>query len=234
MTDYSESDINELTEQIGSTKITNRGTGAGGSNTNKNGLKFENITNIEDYLLNLGFEKKIIPDVSHKNKYNYYLTNTIGDFTIVYVLQNGFCKYMTNILDCNKENIFRNPDEAYIIKNNITGKYIIWILEKKYQNRPGSVENKLWCTPTFKEEYEYFLNESSNNITIEYALCVNASYYKVLFEDANNKKYWFLKKTLDKSNVILLYGDESDYFEKLYKCISSSLSKPPSFLTEVS
>lgn len=46
-------------------------------------------------------------------------------------------------------NLFRNPDEAYIIKYN-TGKKIIKILEKKEQHIEGSVETKLWSGPSLK------------------------------------------------------------------------------------
>jgi len=43
-------------------KVINRGTGAGGANTNKNGKKFEAKTCCEKYLLDRGFTKKILAE----------------------------------------------------------------------------------------------------------------------------------------------------------------------------
>lgn len=58
----------------------------------------------------------------------------------------------------NKYNIelFRYPDEAYLIEYN-TGKKVIKILEKKEQKVEGSVETKLWSGSSLKREYELLL-----------------------------------------------------------------------------
>lgn len=71
----------------------------------------------------------------------------------------------------NKYNIelFRYPDEAYIIEYN-TGKKIIKILEKKNQNVEGSVETKLWSGPSLKREYKLILKD---NLEVHYGFCVN-------------------------------------------------------------
>ena len=103
----------------------NKGNGAGGKNTNINGKKFEEKTNNEYNLIEEGY---IINYYSEsKNKYNYYLSKHYENKTIYYTLQHGFkkfIKYKYNI------DIFRCPDEAYIIEMN-NGDKIIKILEKK-------------------------------------------------------------------------------------------------------
>lgn len=55
----------------------------------------------------------------------------------------------------------RKPDEAFIIINNKDDsiKPIIKILEKKCQNRDGSVELKLWAGPIIKKEYQIYYDE---------------------------------------------------------------------------
>ena len=106
--------------------IINKGTGAGGANTNYYGKKFEEKTNNQTRLLNDGYIKNSFTK-KPKKAYDYYLSKTFEDKTITFVLQNGLKMYMKN-----KYNIelFRCPDEAYIIEYN-TGKKVIKILEKK-------------------------------------------------------------------------------------------------------
>lgn len=67
-------------------KIINKGTGAGGANTNYHGKKFEEITTNYNRLLNAGF------DIIYFNKkrgkiYDNYLSKKIDNKTIIYVLQ---------------------------------------------------------------------------------------------------------------------------------------------------
>ena len=88
--------------------IKNKGSGAGGKNTNKNGKSFENITDIETKLIDNKYEKKNID----KTKYGYYLYKNIDNNKIIYVSQNGLKIYIKQKFDIE---LFRNPDEAYII-----------------------------------------------------------------------------------------------------------------------
>ena len=106
--------------------IVNKGTGAGGANTNLNGKKFEDKTNNIPRLFENGYEKIIL---NKKTKYGYYLTKTFEDKKIIFVSQSGLKDYIKH-----KYNIqlFRCPDEAYIIEYN-TCKKVIKILEKKEQ-----------------------------------------------------------------------------------------------------
>jgi hypothetical protein len=116
-------------------KTINRGNGAGGVNTNYYGKKFEDKTNnenrllIDNYIKN-SFGKEI-------KKYNYHLSKKFEDKSITFVLQNGFKLYMKNKYGID---LFRCPDEAYIIEYN-NGKKVIKILEKK--NKMLKVQLKL-------------------------------------------------------------------------------------------
>lgn len=100
----------------------NKGTGAGGANTNYYGKKFEEKTNNETRLLNNGYIKNF-----YKNNKSYYLSKSFKNKTIIFVIQNGlkiYMKYMYNM------DLFRCHDEAYIIEYN-NGRKVIKILEKK-------------------------------------------------------------------------------------------------------
>ena len=76
-------------------KIINRGTGAGGAQTNTNGKQFEALTNNQSKLIEQGYEKHII---NNKSKYGYYYKKKFDDKEIVYVLQAGFKIYMKKMM----------------------------------------------------------------------------------------------------------------------------------------
>ncbi len=76
-------------------KIINRGTGAGGSNTNGNGKKFEEKTKNRIQLLNNGYIQTNFIKKPKKDT-DYYLSKTFEDKTIIYVTQSGLKKYMKN------------------------------------------------------------------------------------------------------------------------------------------
>ncbi len=64
----------------------NKGTGAGGSKTNLNGLAFEEKTSIENKLLKENYTKHFL----NKTKYGYYFEKTIDNTKIIYFKQSGF------------------------------------------------------------------------------------------------------------------------------------------------
>ena len=75
------------------TEAHNKGTGAGGSNTNKNGIAFETKTDNEIRLLSSGFVRKNIKG-KEKTKFGYYLGKIDEKNTIHFVKQNGLKNYM--------------------------------------------------------------------------------------------------------------------------------------------
>lgn len=184
--------------------VINRGTGAGGANTNKNGITFEDKTDNIPYLLNNGFVKKSIPRGS--GKYDYYLEKIIdNNHSIIFTKQNGFKSYVKNIL--NKE-VFRHPDEAYLFKNG--NNYTLYILEKKNQNGDGSVDTKLCTGQWFKDEYKLCLGE---NFTIEYGFCIS-NFLKTQY-NSDTKKWTTMKTLHNSSSIKVLFGDDDDYFTNL-------------------
>jgi len=192
----------ELPVDSVSTQIINKGTGAGGANTNLYGKIFEEKTNNETRLLEQGFTKTTI---NKKTKFGYYLSKTFEDKKIIFVLQSGLKEYIKTFYNIE---LFRCPDEAYIIEY-ANGKRVIKILEKKEQNVEGSVDTKLLTGPMFKEEYFEALE---CNFEVEYAFCVSKFLQDKI--QSQDKKYIIFNKIMKKHNISILFGNDNDYFEK--------------------
>lgn len=182
-------------------KCKNKGTGAGGANTNFFGKSFECKTSVEERLHSIGFVKKKM----NNSKYGYYLEYILQDTIIIYLTQSGLKTYFKlkyGIILC------RNPDEVYIIKTN--DNCIIKILEKKEQHCNGSVETKLWSGPSLKREYEIILG---NKFIVDYAYCIN-NFLSEKF-NSDNLKYNVLKQILKENNITILHADNKNYYEQL-------------------
>lgn len=184
----------------------NKGTGAGGANTNYHGKLFEHKTNNQPNLLNEGYEIYEFSSSATKNKKQFKcLMKNFTDKTIYFTTQNGLKQFMKQ-----KYNIelFRCPDEAYIIECN--PKKIIKIIEKKEQHVEGSVETKLWSGPSLKREYELVLGDEFN---VQYGFVVNHFLQKKM--TSNEKKYVILNEILKENKIDVLFGDDDEYFETL-------------------
>ena len=191
----------------------NKGTGAGGSNTNHNGIAFEMKTDNETRLISNGFVHKNITG-KEKTKYGYYLEKITHKHTIHYVKQNGLKYYMYQF---HQKELFREVDEAYIIIDNSSGAICVKILEKKNQNNGGSVEDKLCLGYHFKfVEYPCCLGDS---FKVEYAFCIS-TYLKNLY-NSDHKKWRIINESNKKNNIPVLFGDDDDYYSKLDEWINS-------------
>jgi len=201
----------EQESQLTTTLIVNNGTGAGGANTNLYGKKFEEKTDNKPRLIENGYEKVIL---NKKNKHDHYLTKTVEDKKITFVSQSGLKTYIKH-----KHNIevFRCPDEAYIIEYN-TGRKVIKILEKKTQNGEGSVDTKLLTGLGFKEEYAEALEYKYE---VEYAFCVNKFLQNKI--QSTKKKYIIFNNIMKRHNISILFGDDENYFETVDEWVNNSL-----------
>ena len=192
------------------TSIQNRGTGAGGANTNINGKSFEEKTENESRLLADGFTKHRIPGCT--GKYGYYIQKEISPTkSITYITQDGLKPYFKHFF---KKDTCRKADEAYVIKNE--DKYTVKILEKKNQNTEGSVDVKLYAGLGFIDEYEFLLGE---NFTVHYAFCISKFLQDIY--NSNTPKGKGLRHVTQKHGIPMFFGDDSDYYEKLDEWLSS-------------
>jgi hypothetical protein len=193
------------------TTIINRGTGAGGANTNINGKTFETKTENESRLLADGFVRKVIPRCS-KNKYGYYLFKEISATeSITYLTQSGLKSYFKHFFN---KKMCRHTDEAYLFRHGDT--YTLKILEKKNQNTGGSVDIKLLAGRGFIDEFEFLLGE---NFTVRYAFCLSAYLKKDYIADCVKSKA--LRHINQKYGITVLFGDDANYYETLDAWIRS-------------
>ena len=188
----------------------NRGTGAGGANTNLYGKKFEELTNNEPRLLAQNYIK-----VSMGKKNQYYLLKKTEEYEKIFVTQGNLKLLMKTKFGIS---MFRNPDEAYITIPSDGSAIYVKILEKKEQNVEGSVETKLLSGPSFKREYKLVLGE---RFIVSYAFCVNSFLQKKL--ESNDPKYLILNQILRESEIPALFGDEWNYFAKLDEWLATDV-----------
>lgn len=201
-------------------KRQNRGTGAGGANTNKKGLRFEDHTFNYNRLIEKGFQKYTLGHTKTIN--GYYLSKKIDDSTeVVFVTKGGFSKYTSEFLGFK---IHWQPDEAYLIVKRTDGHIInvnVKILEKKSQSVSGTVDIKLWASPQIRREIEICFEESNSTFEykVEYALCLD-NYYR-----DKDKYHKLFTRLLPENDIYVFYGHDSDYFTKLDAWISPHLSE---------
>lgn len=166
----------------------------GGRKTNKNGLLFEKETSLNDSLINAGYtiEGRSIYDKNYKK-----VGLTIPQRSFYHYLEDCGIHY----LDYNSKKWL--PDEAFINFRNNT----LYIIEKKYQETSGSVDEKLpnchfkrkeylkLVRPLgFKVNYIYVFNDwykhPQYKDTLEYIEDMGCEYYfnEIPFESIGLKK----------------------------------------------
>lgn len=177
------------------------------SRNTSTGLKFEIKTSIEKKLKTEQFRKRII----NNSKYGYYYIYTNNTKTILYMTQNGFKLYFKHYFDIN---IYRCPDEIFVIIDNLTNEYTFKILEKKNQNVDGTVEDKLKNGNFNRREYKKMLNSLDFPINVEYAFCVSKFLQSKL--ESNNIKYKNIKEIMKEDNIKIFFGDSENYIEDVF------------------
>ena len=194
--------------------LSNRGLYAGGAQTNINGKRFECKTALIEKLTSK--HNWDIYNISIPNGKFNYISKKFEHKTIYHVKQYDFKKFMKNRYNVTIE---KNPDEAYIIEHDC-GDFDVKIVEMKNQNCDGSVEEKLLLGSFWKEYYEYRLNTNNKGIkfNVDFSFCVSSFLKEKL--NRNTDHYTTIQYILKKHNIKLFYGDDSDYFEKIYDWVT--------------
>lgn len=219
---------NEVTSRPPPKQVRNKGTGAGGANTNASGKAFERETDVIAFLLAnkfertdaLAFPKPVRRNHTNKNKNKtkedplaehnpnaVCLRKACDDKTITFVQQGGLRRYMQKRFNIE---MFRNPDGAYIVEY-ANGRKVLKVVEMKNQTREGSVIDKLLCAPAYKREYELCLGEGWS---VDYSLCVN-EYLKEQIT-SNKKKFHIWNTIFKETDIHLFYGKDPDYLSTLH------------------
>lgn len=176
------------------TNIKNKGTGAGGSNTNKNGLSYEEITKLDDRIT-----------IIEKNKFsNIIIFNDNNKKLFTKTKHANFFKCMEDEINTNikKAHGCKNPDECYIDKDLKN----IFIIEKKFQQCSGSVCEKIQ-TPDFKL-WQY--SRTFPDYTIIYVFCLSEWFKKNCIAEL---------EYLDFKNIPYFWGSSETYKDDIINLI---------------
>lgn len=188
-------------------KIINKGTGAGGAKTNANGLAFENLTCNVSRLQDLGFTKTLVG----KGKTMFILSKYYEDEdkTVTYSSKHGFKKIIKTTFDVD---LYREPDEAYIVHYKTSNQYRIMIIEKKNQNCEGSVEEKLFTGAFIRKLYQRRFKEHQN-VQVQYAFCVSDFLTNHL--TSTKEKYVDISEILAEDNIKVFHSKDTDFVEQV-------------------
>lgn len=187
--------------------------GTGGANTNRNGLKFESRTDLSKHIKNdfsgrYSLSEYIIEEKNRiKNSKDYSLQvydNQLGK--VIGVITKQFQFY--NVLKqryglINIHHKMWKPDEAFFNFEKNT----VFIVEKKFQNGSGSVDEKVFGFNAKRVLYQELFNRQMNEpvIPVEFVAMFNSS--------------WWIEgnKLNDKTGEILSHTnvDYHDYFSSL-------------------
>lgn len=153
--------------------ITNKGTGAGGANTNKNGLSYEEYTDLKSKYKSCNFIKKD----------SIYIVEFEGyERPFIKANKSTLHKYMKKIGQINQDLTpaagCKEPDEAYIDNE----KKSVFIIEKKFQQTSGSVDEKIQTGHFKKIHYE----ELFPNFKIYYIYCLSDWFKKEEYKSTIN------------------------------------------------
>ena len=173
--------------------IKNKGTGAGGSNTNKNGLSYEEITDLNDKIT-------IVKEFGVSNKIKFYDKERI----FIKTKQANLFKCMKDETNTNikKAHGCKNPDECYIDKDLKN----MFIIEKKFQQCSGSVCEKIQ-TPDFKL-WQY--SRTFPDYTIIYVFCLSDWFKKNCIAEL---------EYLDFKNIPYFWGSSETYKDDIINFI---------------
>ena len=167
----------------------NRGTGAGGTNTNKNGLAYEVMTSLREHL-------NVIETVNTKRlSYEKYLIN---NREYIGLQKANLRRYLVSELNPQCERHLE-PDEAFVCKDIKK----LYILEKKFQQCAGSADEKIQ-TALFKHE---FYQEQYPEYDIHYAYVLNDWFQQ--------NKYKPEMRFLQKYGIRVFWSSDDDYVEQV-------------------
>ncbi len=164
-------------------------THGGGAQTNLNGLKFEQDTSLEKALLKNGFE--VTSSVVSKDGKVFGLSLPKNKLYTIFEHLMGY-----GYLDFISKKLL--PDDAFYNFSKST----IYIIEKKFQHGPGSVDEKLQTCDFKLQEYKKMF--SPINIEVKYYYVLNDWFKKKQYDDVKsyilekNCEYFFNEIPLSK------------------------------------
>ena len=177
----------------------NRGHGAGGAGTNKNGLPYEALTDLTTHFTEVTSDKTC--KQIHFHQY--------PDFTYSYCLQAQVLKMMQakGYLDTAVPMAHgcKRPDECIVDEKN----NIVFIIEKKFQEVNGSVCEKIQTGPFKLYHYKRLFPK----LKVLYLYCLSDWFKTNCIAELE-----YLKS----ENIPVFYGNDEDYKNKLIQFITET------------
>mgnify|MGYP006420897025 CR=1 FL=1 len=209
-----ETNTEELAKEIEKLSICekNRGTGAGGANTYKNGLKFEEITNLKNsHIIMEDLKKTCMTNYKHYKSKSEIIKFPNSEKKFTYLTKQSFVRYMDK-RNYSSDYYVNNPtskmhgtiepDTCYL---NEIDKILFWI-EIKEQKIKGSVCEKLQTAETKKEH----LKKRYPEFKIEYSFVISN-----ILKDQCDGELEYLKE----KNIPVFFGNDTDYKTKIINFI---------------
>jgi len=137
----------------------------GGANTNVNGLAYESLVCLNQYLTNKGFT--ILDDIVYRDG------EKVGQILSKHKLYKYLPKEQSKILS--KKLL---PDQAILVGDTL------YVIEVKNQNGAGSVDEKLQTCDFKKKQYTRLMKPS--NIKVEYYYRLNSFFDQPCYDDVFN------------------------------------------------
>jgi hypothetical protein len=183
-------------------KVTNKGTGAGGANTNKNGLAYEELTDLsEKFKKNIPIKKGI-----NEVEFEGY------ERKLIQASKDNLKKYMKEIGELNEQIKpapgCKEPDEAYVDPE----QKIVFIIEKKFQQGPGSVDEKIQTSDYKLYHYKKLF---PNYKKIYYMYCLSDWFKRDEYKDS--------LIYLEEKKVPVFWGSSETYKQDIIEFIHNSL-----------
>ena len=192
--------------------VTNKGTGAGGANTNANGLPYELYTDLSGlYTQCQGMAKEISVKTS---KCHMKSVTFAGYDRLIYVGNKsafhkgmellGFSMVLPVALGITQPaHGCRQPDEAYV---DIERKKII-IIEKKFQQHGGSVCEKIQSGDFKRRQYQKMYPQ----FDVYYVYCLSSWFKENCAAEIDD--------LVNYSNIPVFFGDDEKYNENIIRFI---------------
>ena len=189
-------------EKTNKPKIINNGSGAGGANTNKNGLAYEQVTDLKDrFQICKKVNKTNIYEVVFKSHSDVYI-NANKSALHKYMHEKG-----EKNLDLHPAAGCKEPDEAYIDHKHSK----IFIIEKKFQQGSGSVDEKIQ-TGVFKQLH---YKELFPNFKIYYIYCLS-DWFK-------QNEYSSILNYLKINGIYVFWGSSETFKDDIIEFMHNSL-----------
>ncbi len=192
--------------------VTNKGTGAGGANTNAHGLPYELYTDLSDSYTECQDLSKATPEKKPKNPMktvkfagydkHVYVGNKSAFHKGMELL--GFPMVLSVALGITQPaHGCRQPDEAYVD----THRKKIIIIEKKFQQCGGSVCEKIQSGDFKRRQYQKMYPQ----FEVHYVYCLSSWFKKNCAAEIDD--------LVNYSNIPVFFGDDEKYKEDIISFI---------------